>query len=99
MRRSGADRRARAGVSSSLPILVIVPLSFSSGSFFYYPLPGFSLRWYADFFTSAFWLPSLSEQPARRHVGDACSRRCSARSPRSACGARASRAGACCSRC
>jgi putative spermidine/putrescine transport system permease protein len=42
-----------------VPILVIVPLSFSSGSFFYYPLPGFSLRWYEDFFTSSFWLPSL----------------------------------------
>lgn len=41
------------------PILTIVPLSFSSGSFFYYPLPGFSLRWYRDFFTSAFWLLSL----------------------------------------
>jgi putative spermidine/putrescine transport system permease protein len=41
------------------PILIIVPLSFSSGSFFYYPLPGFSLRWYQDFFTSAFWLPSV----------------------------------------
>ena len=41
------------------PIVVIVPLSFSSGSFFYYPLPGFSLRWYHDFFTSSFWLPSV----------------------------------------
>jgi putative spermidine/putrescine transport system permease protein len=41
------------------PILIIVPLSFSSGSFFYYPLPGFSLRWYQDFFSSSFWLPSL----------------------------------------
>ena len=41
------------------PILVIVPLSFSSGSFFYYPLPGLSLRWYADFFTSGNWLPTL----------------------------------------
>src|SRR5438477_6909950 len=41
------------------PILTIVPLSFSSGSFFYYPLPGFSLRWYEDFFSSSFWLPSL----------------------------------------
>src|SRR5689334_24456886 len=41
------------------PILVIVPLSFSSGSFFYYPLPGFSLRWYRDFFSSSFWLPSV----------------------------------------
>ena len=41
------------------PILVIVPLSFSSGSFFQYPLPGFSMRWYRDFFTSSFWLPSV----------------------------------------
>jgi putative spermidine/putrescine transport system permease protein len=41
------------------PILTIVPLSFSSGSFFYYPLPGLSLRWYHDFFTSSFWLSSL----------------------------------------
>lgn len=41
------------------PIIVIVPLSFSSGSFFFYPLPGVSLRWYRDFFTSTFWLPSV----------------------------------------
>ena len=41
------------------PILTIVPLSFSSGAFFYYPLPGLSLRWYQDFFTSSFWLASL----------------------------------------
>jgi putative spermidine/putrescine transport system permease protein len=41
------------------PIVIIVPLSFSSGSFLYYPLPGVSLRWYQDFFTSTFWLPSL----------------------------------------
>ena len=41
------------------PIVIIVPLSFSSGSFFYYPLPGFSLRWYEDFFASSFWLPSV----------------------------------------
>lgn len=41
------------------PILTIVPLSFSAGSFFYHPLPGLSLRWYEDFFTSSFWLPAL----------------------------------------
>ena len=41
------------------PILTIVPLSFSSGSFLFYPLPGLSLRWYEDFFASAFWLSSL----------------------------------------
>ena len=42
-----------------LPILVIVPLSFNSGSFLVYPLQGFSLRWYEDFFTSAEWMRSL----------------------------------------
>jgi putative spermidine/putrescine transport system permease protein len=42
-----------------LPIVVIVPLSFSAGSFFHYPLPGVSLRWYEDFFTSSFWLSSV----------------------------------------
>jgi putative spermidine/putrescine transport system permease protein len=41
------------------PILVIVPLSFSAGSFLHFPLPGLSLRWYADFFTSELWLPAL----------------------------------------
>ncbi|TXH34881.1 MAG: ABC transporter permease [Rhodospirillaceae bacterium] len=37
------------------PILVITPLSFSSEPFFTYPLPGLSLRWYIDFFTSDRW--------------------------------------------
>ncbi len=41
------------------PILAIVPLSFSSGQFLTYPIPGFSLRWYADFFTSDKWIDSL----------------------------------------
>ena len=41
------------------PILAIVPLSFSSGSFLHYPLPGLSLRWYQEFFASQFWLPSV----------------------------------------
>lgn len=42
-----------------LPILAIVPLSFSAGSFLHYPLPGLSTRWYAEFFTSQFWLPAI----------------------------------------
>lgn len=42
-----------------LPVLVIVPLSFNSGSFLVYPLQGFSLRWYETFFTSAEWMRSL----------------------------------------
>jgi putative spermidine/putrescine transport system permease protein len=28
------------------PILVVIPLSFSSGNLVSYPLPGFSLQWY-----------------------------------------------------
>ena len=43
-----------------LPVLVIVPLSFNSGTFLVYPLQGFSLRWYADFFQSAEWMRSLT---------------------------------------
>ncbi|WP_137180485.1 ABC transporter permease [Roseomonas sp. AR75] len=42
-----------------LPILVVIPLSFSAGSFLTYPLPGLSLRWYDAFFASDFWLPAL----------------------------------------
>ena len=42
-----------------LPILIIVPLSFSSGTFLTFPLPGLSLRWYQEFFTSAPWRLSL----------------------------------------
>lgn len=42
------------------PILAIVPLSFNAESFFSYPMPGVSLRWYLDFFASAEWQNSLS---------------------------------------
>jgi putative spermidine/putrescine transport system permease protein len=38
-----------------LPILVIVPLSFSASSFLAYPMPGWSLQWYHNLFTSAEW--------------------------------------------
>ena len=38
-----------------LPILVIVPLSFSASSFLAYPMPGWSLQWYENLFTSAEW--------------------------------------------
>jgi putative spermidine/putrescine transport system permease protein len=65
---TSGQRLARIGLASLtalvlfflvVPILIIVPLSFSSGSFFFYPLPGLSLRWYRDFFSSSFWLPSV----------------------------------------
>lgn len=42
-----------------LPILAIVPLSFSSGSLLVYPLPGVSLRWYAEVFSSPAWMRGL----------------------------------------
>jgi putative spermidine/putrescine transport system permease protein len=41
------------------PLLVIVPLSFSDGSFLHFPLPGIGLRWYRAFFASEFWLAAL----------------------------------------
>ena len=41
------------------PIAAIVPLSFSSGSFLTYPLPGFSLRWYEEVLGGGRWLSAL----------------------------------------
>ena len=38
-----------------LPILVIAPLSFNADSFMLYPMSGFSLQWYEEFFTSPAW--------------------------------------------
>ena len=41
------------------PVLVIVPLSFSESSFLVYPVSGFSLRWYENFFSSPAWMLGL----------------------------------------
>ncbi|WP_321796134.1 ABC transporter permease [Caballeronia sp. J97] len=41
------------------PILAIIPLSFNAGSYFSYPLQGFSLRWYEQALTSADWQRAL----------------------------------------
>jgi len=38
-----------------LPILVIIPLSFSDSSFLTYPMPGLSLRWYQNLLESDEW--------------------------------------------
>ena len=38
------------------PIVVIFPLSFSSGELLTLPTPGWSWRWYRDFFGNAQWL-------------------------------------------
>jgi putative spermidine/putrescine transport system permease protein len=42
------------------PILAIIPLAFNGGSFLTYPLDGFSLRWFEEFFTSDRWMGSLA---------------------------------------
>ncbi len=39
-----------------LPILVIIPLSFSDSTFLSYPMPGYSLRWYENLFQSDAWM-------------------------------------------
>ena len=41
------------------PILVIIPLSFNSEPYFSYPMPGLSLKWYADFFGNERWTSAL----------------------------------------
>lgn len=41
------------------PLLAIIPLSFSSGSFLSYPLPGFSLQWYEKVFSDGPWVAAL----------------------------------------
>ena len=41
-----------------LPILVILPLSFTSGELLVYPLPAWSLRWYREFTTGPLWTQS-----------------------------------------
>ena len=41
------------------PIAAIIPLSFSSGSFLTYPLPGLSLRWYHEVLGGGKWLSAL----------------------------------------
>jgi putative spermidine/putrescine transport system permease protein len=39
-----------------LPILIIVPMSFSSTRFLTFPPPSLSLRWYQDYVGSAAWM-------------------------------------------
>src|SRR3954464_6115801 len=39
-----------------LPLLVLFPISFSSGTYLRFPPPGFSLKWYARYFGDVAWL-------------------------------------------
>lgn len=40
----------------ALPIVVVIPLSFSSAPFLSFPPPGFSWRWYQEFFADDRWI-------------------------------------------
>ncbi|BCP54842.1 ABC transporter permease [Kaistia sp. 32K] len=42
-----------------LPALVVVPVSFSSGSIIAFPLPGLSLHWYGEALASGAWRDAL----------------------------------------
>ncbi len=41
-----------------VPVLMIIPLSFSSATFFVFPPPGYSLRWYQNILDAPGWLDS-----------------------------------------
>ena len=42
-----------------LPILAIIPISFTSDTMLSYPMPGLSFRWYIEFFNSVMWTLSM----------------------------------------
>lgn len=42
-----------------LPVLIIVPMSFSSSRYLEFPPPGFSPQWYQAFFSNTQWVNSL----------------------------------------
>lgn len=42
-----------------VPLVAMLPLSLSSGSFLSYPLPGLSLQWYGKVFTQGPWMDAL----------------------------------------
>jgi putative spermidine/putrescine transport system permease protein len=39
-----------------VPVVIMVPLSFSSAAYFVFPPPGWSLQWYEKYLTGARWL-------------------------------------------
>ena len=41
------------------PLLVILPLAFTSSAFLTYPMPGWSMRWFEELFSNAVWSRSI----------------------------------------
>ena len=50
-----------------LPILVLIPLSFTSVNYFTFPPIGFSMKWYQDFLQNEEWIECFF-----RSLGVAC---------------------------
>jgi putative spermidine/putrescine transport system permease protein len=46
---------ALIGIFFIMPILIVIPLSFTSVPSFQFPPPGWSLQWYTNFFTDPTW--------------------------------------------
>jgi ABC-type spermidine/putrescine transport system permease subunit II len=44
----------------AVPVVIVVPMSFSSASTLAFPPPGFSLRWYRAFFGERAWLEAAA---------------------------------------
>jgi len=42
-----------------LPILIIIPMSFSQAQYFEFPPRSFSFKWYVNFFTDRYWRGSM----------------------------------------
>lgn len=42
-----------------MPVLAIIPISFTSDTMLTYPMPGLSLRWYREFFNAIMWTLSM----------------------------------------
>jgi putative spermidine/putrescine transport system permease protein len=42
-----------------LPVLLVVPMSFSSSRYLEFPPPSWSLRWYQRLFSNSDWLPAM----------------------------------------
>lgn len=41
------------------PILIVIPVSFSSGQYLQFPPPGWSLEWYRSFFDDPTWIAAV----------------------------------------
>src|SRR5713101_1620630 len=48
-----------------LPVLIIVPMSFSSTRFLTFPPPSLSLRWYQEYIGNAAWMQEIGRASCR----------------------------------